>query len=154
MTLRFNRLVRPDAGDIFLTENAAGFIESSHYRMVFMSHKHGDRDAEREATRIAVRFRIMVYMAEWDNHVSGDNAELPNYIMHHIGVSRGFLVYVSAEIGESMWVGYEIGGAHAYEKSRARIVRNYYGSLPSVVEVLHPLTTEQAVDQWIVYHVL
>ena len=36
--------------------------------------------------------------------------------MRAIQNSNGFLVNVIAEIAVSMWIGYEIGGAHAMEK--------------------------------------
>ena len=41
--------------------------------MVFMSHKTGDDQAEREAKRITRQHRVEVYMAEWDDDVVGDS---------------------------------------------------------------------------------
>ena len=85
--------------------------------MVFMSHKTGDDQAEREAKRITRQHRVEVYMAEWDDAVVGDSNQLPDHIMNAIRRSKGFLVSVIPAIAESMWVGYEIGGAHAMQKS-------------------------------------
>ena len=90
--------------------------------MIFLSHKIGDKQAEAEAKYIAEKHRVQVYMAEWDDNVQGDSIELPNNIMIAIRKSDGFLVNVVAEIAVSMWIGYETGGAHAMEKSRAKIM--------------------------------
>ena len=111
MAIRFNKLVRPDqpdiqsrsiADDIIVRSKAAGGT------MVFMSHKTGDDQAEREAKRITRQHRVEVYMAEWDDDVVGDSNQLPDHIMNAIRQSKGFLVSVIPAIAESMWVGYEI----------------------------------------------
>ena len=62
--------------------------------MVFMSHKTGDDQAEREAKRITRQHRVEVYMAEWDDDVVGDSNQLPDHIMNAIRQSKGFLVSV------------------------------------------------------------
>ncbi len=121
--------------------------------MVFMSHKTGDDRAETEAQYIKRKHRMSVYMAEWDGRVVGDSNKLPDYIMNAIQRSDGFLVSVIAEIVESMWIGYEIGGAHAMQKSRAKIMYERVGPLPSVVGALESLDDRNALDRWIVTNV-
>ena len=122
--------------------------------MVFMSHKTGDKQAESDAEYIAQTHGVQVYVAEWDDQVDGDSKELPDYIMNAIRESDAFLVSVIEEIRISMWIGYEIGGAHALQKSRARIMHNYVRSLPSVVEALESLWTRDGLDLWIRRNVL
>ena len=122
--------------------------------MVFMSHKTGDRQAEREAQYISLMHRVMVYMAEWDDHVQTDSDQLPDHIMTAIRKCDGFLVNVSAEIAVSMWIGYEIGGAHAMQKPRARIMHEWITDLPSVVNVLERLRDRYELDRWIRKNVL
>ena len=122
--------------------------------MVFMSHKTGDTEAEIEARYIAVRHGVKVYMAEWDDHVGGDSNLLPDHIMDAIRQSDGFLVNVIAEIVVSMWIGYEIGGAHALGKSRAKIMFGEVRGLPSVVGALTSLRNRTALDGWISTYVL
>ena len=158
MAIRFNKLVQPDqpdiqswslADDIIVRSKAAGGT------MVFMSHKTGDDQAEREAKRITSQHRVEVYMAEWDDDVVGDSNQLPDHIMNAIRQSKGFLVSVIPAIAESMWVGYEIGGAHAMQKSRANIMYREVGRrLPSVVSALESLRSQDALDRWITKNVV
>ena len=152
MALRFNRLIRPELTDTsssILAERAVA-AKSASDTMIFMSHKTGDRQADAEAKYIAEKHRVQVYMAEWDDNVQGDSIELPNDIMMAIRKSDGFLVNVVAEIAVSMWIGYEIGGAHAMEKSRAKIMYSQVGRLPSVVGALKTLRSRNELDAWII----
>lgn len=154
MAIRFNKLIRPDQPDIESRYVAEDVVRSktaaADDTMVFMSHKTGDVQAEIEAEYIASKHGVKVYMAEWDDHVDGDSSQLPDYIMDAIRRSDGFLVHVIARIAVSMWIGYEIGGAHAMEKSRAKIMYEEVGRLPSVVDVLDSLRSRNALDRWIV----
>ena len=152
MALRFNKLVRHDQSPITVLAEASEFVRTKTAALktvVFMSHKTGDRQAELEAKRIAARHPVEVYMAEWDEDVVGDTNELPDHIMDAIQKSDGFLVHVIAQIKNSMWIGYEIGGAHAMSKARARIMHSTVAGLPSVVRALERLDTESEVDSWI-----
>ncbi len=154
MALRFNTLVRHDRPDITGLEEAADFVRTKTAdleSMVFMSHKTGDIHAEIEAMRIAEKHHVRVYMAEWDENVVGDTDELPDQIMDAIQESDAFLVHVIAQIKNSMWIGYEIGGAHAMSKERARIMHTKIDDddLISVVRALDPLGTPFEVDSWI-----
>ena len=156
MAIRFNMLVRPhqlDTQNRFVAESVVRKKAASD-TMVFMSHKTGDIQAVAEAQYIARKHEVGVYMAEWDDDVCGDSNELPDYIMSAIRKSDGFLVNVIAEIAVSMWIGYEIGGAHAMEKSRAKIMYNEVRRLPSVVGALEALRSRSALDRWIVTKVL
>ena len=157
MEIRFNKLVRPDQPDIEIRSVAEDVVRSKTAAagdtMVFMSHKTGDVQAEIEAEYIASKHRVKVYMAEWDGGVVGDSNQLPDYIMNAIRKSDGFLVHVIAEIVESMWIGYEIGGAHAMNKFRAKIMYKAVGRLPSVVGALESLGSRNALDRWIVTNV-
>ena len=119
-----------------------------------MSHKTGDYRAEIEAEYIAQKHGVHVYMAEWDNDVDGDSTVLPDYIMNAIRQSGGFLVNVRPDIKASMWIGYEIGGAHAMQKRRARIMYDSVYGLPSVVAALEKLSNRTALDRWITTNVL
>ena len=119
-----------------------------------MSHKTGDGQAVVEARHIAQTYRVQVYMAEWDDNVEGDSNRLPDYIMTAIRKSNGFLVNVIAEIAVSMWIGYEIGGAHAMQKDRAKIMYRDVGRLPSVVGALTSLRSRRELDTWIRTHIL
>lgn len=155
MSLRFNRLIRPGLSDISNSVHAEITLmaKSTSDMMIFMSHKTGDQRAEVEAKYIAEKHRVQVYMAEWDDSVQGDAVELPNDIMKAIRKSDGFLVNVIAEIAVSMWIGYEIGGAHAMEKSRAKIMYSQVGRLPSVVGALETLRSRNELDAWIARYV-
>ena len=156
MAVRFNRLVQPGQPELrerIMAENAMR-SRAAGYKMVFMSHKTGDVQAMNEANYIADRHKISVYMAEWDDKVGRDPDELPGYIMEAIRKSNGFLVNVTAEIVVSMWIGYEIGGAHAMQKSRAKIMYEEVGRLPSVVGALESLRNHAALDRWIIKYVL
>ena len=151
MAIRFNRLIRSgqtDTNNRFTAESAV-IAKSASDMMVFMSHKTGDLEAEREARYISAEHRVQVYMTEWDDNVQGDSNELPDHIMTAIRKSNGFLVNVIAEIAVSMWIGYEIGGAHAMEKSRAKLMYNDVRSLPSVVGALRSLRSRNELDLWI-----
>ena len=124
-------------------------------KMVFMSHKTKDKAAEREARYISSRHNVAVYMAEWDKKIQGNpnSIVLPAYIMQVINASRGFLVHVIDEIRESMWIGYEVGGAHAFNKPQAKIMFNvnvnYLPPLPAVVRALDSLNHRFQLDSWI-----
>ena len=151
MAVKFNRLVghyRTDSRD---QSDATRFVrtKSDSDTMIFMSHKTGDYRAAREAEYIAQRHGMKVYMAEWDDHVDHDSKDLPDYIMDAIRKSNGFLVNVIAEIVVSMWIGYEIGGAHAMRMSRAKIMYDPIRRLPSVVAALESLRDRPALDLWI-----
>ena len=119
---------------------------------VFMSHKTDDRAAEREARYISSKHNVAVYMAEWDGGIQNPNSlALPAYIMQAIGASRGFLVHVILKIETSMWIGYEVGVAHALDTCRARITYNASQrlTLPAVVGALPSLDDRTALDGWI-----
>ena len=121
-------------------------------KFVFMSHKTNDWAAEREARYISSKHNVAVYMAEWDGGIQNPNSlALPAYIMHAIGASCGFLVHVILEIGTSMWIGYEVGVAHALDTRRARITYNAGQrlTLPAVVGALPSLDDRTALDWWI-----
>ena len=121
-------------------------------KVVFMSHKTNDRDAEREARYISSKHNVAVYMAEWDGGTQNPNSlALPAYIMQAIGTSCGFLVHVIVEIATSMWIGYEVGVAHALDTPRARITYNAGQrlTLPAVVGALPSLDDRNALDSWI-----
>lgn len=122
-------------------------------KMVFMSHKTDDPGAETEARYIQRTLGVKVYMAEWDDNVHGDSMALPEYIMRVIGVSEAFLVHVIDEIKVSMWIGYEIGGAHAKNKPRAKIMYHSVSGLASVVEVLETLDCRCRLVRWLGRHV-
>lgn len=155
MALKFNRLIRPGQSDMinrFLAEETV-VRKPPSVTMIFMSHKTGDRQAEVEAKYIAKEHLVQVYMAEWDDDVQDDSDKLPGHIMKAIRKSDGFLVNVVAEIAVSMWIGYEIGGAHAMEKSRAKIMYRQVGRLPSVVGALATLHNRNELDRWITRNV-
>ena len=156
MAIKFNRLVRPGQPDLQDRMLAEGVVRSKTAAdtMVFMSHKTGDDQAETEAKYIAFKHEVTVYMAEWDDYVDGDSNRLPDHIMEAIRRSDGFLVNVIAGIAGSMWIGYEIGGAHAMRKSRAKIMYKEVGRLPSVVGALTSLGSRDALDRWITTNVL
>ena len=151
MAIMFNRLIRPGLGDTRERVLAESYLnlKSAADTMVFLSHKTGDAKAEVEARYIADKHRVQVYMAEWDDEVYGDSSALPDHIMKAIRQSDGFLVNVIAEIAVSMWIGYEIGGAHAMGKSRAKIMYGQVRRLPSVVGALRSLRNRGELDRWI-----
>ena len=153
--IRFNRLIHPVSGvmtDRVLSESAlSGKTDGD--KLVFMSHKTGDPQAEKEAKYISNKHHVYVYMAEWDDSVHGDSYKLPEYIMNQIRNCDGFLVNVTDEIAVSMWIGYEIGGAHAMEKPRAKIMYKYVRHLPSVVGALNSLHNRDQLDKWVIDNV-
>ena len=151
MAIRFNKLIRLQATTLSLSEagQAVRSKTAASPEMVFMSHKTGDRQAEEEAKYINRRHRVEVYLVEWDDNTEDNSDRLPEHIMDAIRKSDGFLVHVIAEIAVSMWIGYEIGGAHAMGKSRAKIMYNRVSRLPSVVNVLESLHSRIALDLWI-----
>ena len=156
MGLRFKKLVQADGTHIEYRSLAESTVRSmgTYDKMVFMSHKTGDRSAEREADYIAGRHGVDVYMAEWDDNVDGDSDDLPSYIMNAIRRCDGFLVNVVDEIRISMWIGYEIGGAHAMRKSRAKIMYHRVSRLPSVVGALEALANRSDLNDWVRRYVL
>ena len=127
-------------------------------RMVFMSHKTGDAAAENVARHISSTENVAVYMAEWDSNIPNPAyVGLPDYILRVIKASVGFLVHVIDEIRHSMWVGYEVGVAHAFNKPRARIMYNVSPkspapALPAVVSVLLPLDDCAQLSAWVIAH--
>ena len=155
MAIRFNRLVRPYLAASRERSVVDSFVRTKDHSqpMVFMSHKTGDESAEQEAEHIAKRHGVNVYMAEWDANVDRDSMDLPDHIMDAIRKSDAFLVNVIAEIAVSMWIGYEIGGAHAMRMSRAKIMYQRVLRLPSVVAALKSLSTRLELDQWITANV-
>ncbi len=156
MAIRFNKLIQPGRRDTIsrVIAEQAMFARYTYETLVFMSHKTGDIRAEDEARYISDRHGVQVYMAEWDDSVDGDSNELPDYIMNAIRECDGFLVNVIAEIVISMWIGYEIGGAHAMQKPRAKIYYDTVYRLPSVVRALESLRTRYELDQWIIRNIL
>ena len=156
MALRFNRIVQTDQREIrsrMIAENVLS-LKTARDKILFMSHKTGDDQAVAEARYIARIYRVQVYMAEWDDNVDGDSNQLPDYIMSAIRKSDGFLVNVIAEIAVSMWIGYEIGGAHAMQKDRAKVMYSDVGRLPSVVAALTSLRNRRELDWWIKTYIL
>lgn len=151
-TVRFNRAFYPDAtGTVRVT---AAFDESvrrqvSGRKKVFISHKTNDRHAEELAQYITRQHRIVTYLAEWDPGVNPNSPTLPDHIMNHIRTSQGFLVSVRPQIAISMWVGYEIGGAHAHGVPRAKMVFDPVHGMPSVVEAIRALRSRSELDSWI-----
>ncbi|MCY4442184.1 MAG: hypothetical protein OXE53_18495 [Deltaproteobacteria bacterium] len=118
-------------------------------KVIFLSHKTGDESATALASRIDQHHNATVYMAEWDDRIdASDPNVLPDYIMAVIQTCDGFLVNVSSPIIVSMWVGYEIGGAHALRKTRAKYIYSYVPNLPSVVEALKSINGS-SLDSWI-----
>ncbi len=154
MAIRFNKLIQPnrEITSILRSESvlASKAVED---KLVFMSHKTGDPQAEKEAKYISNKHRVYVYMTEWDNYVEGDSYKLPEYIMNNIRICDGFLVSVTEEIAVSMWIGYEIGGAHAMEKPRAKIMYKDVPRLPSVVGALNSLGNRDQLDKWVIDNV-
>ena len=155
MAISFNKLIRPELLDINdrIRAEAVVTTKAASQKMVFMSHKTGDRRAEDEARYISNKHQLHVYMAEWDADVAGDSHELPDHIMTAIRESDGFLLHVIEAIAVSMWVGYEIGGAHAMEKWRAKIMYTGVSRLPSVVGALKTLRSRSELDSWIVRYI-
>lgn len=151
MAITFNKLIRPNLADVQQLTLAESHIRDKSVidTMIFLSHKTGDIKAEVEARYISEKHHILVYMAEWDDRVYRDSAELPDHIMNAIQRSEGFLLNVIPEIGTSMWIGYEIGGAHAMGKSQAKIMYELVGRLPSVVGVLPSLRSRNELDRWV-----
>ena len=151
-TVRFNTAFYPtDTGFAQTASFAEDTIQkqSRQRRKVFISHKTNDVHAENLAKYITRKHRVITYLAEWDPNVHADSPTLPDYIMRHIRTSQGFLVSVRPQIAISMWVGYEIGGAHAYSVPRAKIMFTRATGLPSVVEALPPLANHDELDVWI-----
>ena len=152
--IRFNKLVYPDTPmssyrELTLLSEANRRYEQTGSKKLFLSHKTGDTAAEELARKLAKKLRITVYMAEWDPNVSGDSPELPDYIRKHIETSNGFLVYANQKIA-TMWVGYEIGVAHATSRHRARVTTSLLEpDLPSVVLALRKLSNDYEIENWV-----
>ena len=165
--IRFNRIVLGDGEDSDIRDRAEAdelvrvLLRGDAYRVsqgqlvsriVFMSHKTGDLDAEKEARYIGSKHNVAVYMAEWDPNIQNPTClRLPGYILRVIKASLGFLVHVIEDITHSMWVGYEVGVAHAFGTPRARITFNASPApaLPAVVKALQPLKNHAKLDSWI-----
>ena len=153
-TVRLNKVITPNLEEHSFLDRATQYVEGSTLKQIFMSHKTGDQEAERVAKHIAQKHRVIVYLAEWDTNVSGDSPTLPDYIMKQIKRSNGFLVHVTPRIAISMWVGYEIGGAHASGIPRAKLMKQTHYDLPSVVEALRRISSDHELDTWITVYVL
>ena len=157
-TARFNKAFYPDFTGAAretvhrATASAQWWVRGRN--KVFISHKTNDLEAERLAKYITRVYRVVTYLAEWDPYVRDDSPTLPDYIMDHIQSSHGFLVSVIPEITFSMWVGYEIGGAHAHQVPRAKIMFSPVSGMPSVVEALESLRNSSELDSWIRREVL
>ena len=152
--IRFNKAFFPDASTrrartAYLRTNDDLRASFTTDPILFISHRTGDRHAEVLAEEITSNHKVTTYLVEWDDTVQGDSVELPNYIMNVISKCKGFLVCVQQDIGYSMWVGYEIGGAYAYNVSRAKVNFVYARNLPSVLEILESLTSQSQLDNWI-----
>ena len=155
-TVRFNRAFYPD--DAGIIQETAAFTESvrrqvSGRKKVFISHKTNDRHAEQLAQYITRQHRVVTYLAEWDPGANPSSPTLPDHIMNHIRTSQGFLVSVRPQIAISMWVGYEIGGAHAHSVPRAKMVFDAVGAMPSVLEAIRALRSHSELDAWIAANV-
>ncbi len=156
-TVRFNKAFYPDQTGT-VQETASFGVQSVQRnvrgrRKIFVSHKTNDSHAEDVAQYITRRHRIVTYLAEWDPNVDPDSRRLPDYIMAQIRTSQGFLVSVRPQIAISMWVGYEIGGAHAHRVSRAKLVFDAVHGMPSVVDALDALRSRSELDTWITINV-
>ena len=149
--MRFSRLIRPGMQDTYERTVAQRYLntKSAAETMVFLSHKTGDTKAVIEAQYIVDKHRVQVYITEWDDKIFGDPVGLPDYIMSAIRKCDGFLLNVVPEIGNSLWIGYEIGGAHAMGKLQAKIMYESVARLPSVVNALLSLRNRGELDQWI-----
>ena len=155
-TVRFNRAFYPDAtGTVRETAEFTASVrrQVSGRKKVFISHKTNDPHAEELAQYITRRHHIVTYLAEWDPGVNPNSPTLPDYIMDHIRTSQGFLVSVRPQIAISMWVGYEIGGAHAHRVPRAKMVFDPVHAMPSVLEAIRALHTRSELDSWITANV-
>lgn len=129
---------------------ARGLALHSSIKMVFLSHKTGDSVADQVARHILNRHGMWVYMAEWDRAIQNHSPNaLPEYIMRTINVSRALLVQVIPQISSSMWIGYEVGGAHAFNKPLAKTMFTPVSNLPAVVDALHSLVNWPALDAWL-----
>lgn len=118
-------------------------------KMVFLSHKTNDQVADQVARRIN-KHGVWAYMAEWDGTIQNPASNtLPAYIMQTIKASRALLVQVIPQISASMWIGYEVGGADAFNKPLAKTMFTPVSNLPAVVDALHSLVDWPALDNWI-----
>ena len=157
-TVRFNRVFFPDhAGSVGEAKSAASAgaqRRATGRKQVFISHKTHDSQAEEVARYITSQHGIITYLAEWDPNFRHDSLALPDYIMREIQVSHGFLVNARPQIAVSMWVGYEIGGAHAHEGPSAKMMFSQVSGMPSVVEALKSLKSYLDLDEWIRSHVV
>ena len=158
--IRFNKLVYPPDTTMRTHREFTAFSEADQryrqtgFKKLFLSHKTGDSEAEDLAKRLARRFNIAVYMAEWDTNVTNDSPSLPSYIKRKIKTSNGFLVYANPQIAVSMWVGYEIDIADASSLPSARVTRSTYDrTLPTVILALHKLSSDLEIDNWVRKHV-
>ena len=84
--VRFNLFMAPTLEEVrgydqrgLAADNMASL--RGRVRVVFMSHRTGDKGAETEARRIMQRHGVAVYLAEWDPNVQDDTPTLPDYIM-------------------------------------------------------------------------
>lgn len=152
MGVRFSGFVSSRTGTFttFSSEAGAELRKSRDIgtKLVFLSHKTDDPTAKELAKTIGV-LGADVYLAEWDDNITDPgNESLPSTIMEHIHRSDGFLVNANETIRVSMWVGYEIGGAHALQKPRAKFMLHWV-KLPSVVAVLETLDSGSELFEWI-----
>ena len=152
MGIKFNLFLRFDGENIHRSQLAEDIVKTAEYQsiiQIFLSHKTGDPEAENIARYIQKKHRVNVYVAEWDDNVYGDSNHLPSYIMNIIKLTDGFLVNATRQVKDSMWIGYEVGGAHASEKIMAKTIFEYCPELPSVVSALRSLKNYEELDKWI-----
>ena len=156
--VRFNKAFFPDvSGSPQETYSLVGDRVERQVRgrpRILISHKTNDPQAEDLARHTTRHHGIVTYLAVWDLEARPDSLEFPEYIMRRIQPSQGFLVSVRPQIAVSMWVGYEIGGAHAHGVPRAKTMFSPVSHMPSVVEALERLRSFQELDSWVRRHVL
>jgi len=151
MSVRFRRIVGlTDGTELRYAQAPRSSYAAATDTIVFLSHKTNDPTATKVATYINQVHHAIVYVAEWDDDVPHDQqGSLPRYLMDRIRECNGFLVNVNSTITMSMWIGYEIGGAHAFSKTRAKFMPTYVPRLPSVLDDLRRLSSYTALDSWI-----
>ena len=152
MGIHFNMLIGGPTHETRSISEAGDSIrgKTTSTKTIFLSHKTEDSaNAEALGEFIYNTYRVWVYLTKWDDNVESDGVELPNYIMYQIRACNGLLVSVTTRISVSMWVGYEIGGAHAMQKNLARYMHDDLPTLPSVVAALPPLESYSDLGNWI-----
>lgn len=152
MGIHFNRLVN---GPTYQTRSIVEASDSirgkaTSTKVIFLSHKTEDSaNAEALGEYIYNTYGAWAYLTKWDDNVESDDVALPDYIMYRIRACNGLLVSVTTRISVSMWVGYEIGGAHAMQKNLARYMHYNLPILPSVVAALPSIESYADLGNWI-----